>query len=633
MKFWMLGVAAWMILTTQAVGDPSPEVVFGRIPAVIDAEISPDGQHVAILGGAAAQRIVSIATVDQPGLPWLALGDMVGVGLDWADDEHVLTSVRVWKRLGPREAYQFERTVSVDLQAHTVATLLEHDLDSVYLISQRVLRVTKAPPRALLIGLRFTDRVELDTFSVDPANGRGHLVQAARGDGFYFGADANGDLRVQAYFLGQERRYAVVYRPSQQSPWTRVWEGQYGASSFYGYAAGENAIYVVEDNRLVRLKLDGGAKEIVGPDLKHESAWLVMDRNRDLPVAINYGADRTRSDWLDPELAALYATLAKAFPSRDVDLINWSEDRTRFVVRVKAADSPASWYLFDRRRKELSPLGDEYPELKGRALGTTRWIAYKARDGLEMGAYLTLPPGAPATARLPLIVLPHDWNDAGRDENDFDYLAQYLAARGYGVLRPQYRGSRVFGQEFVEAGFGEWAGKIQTDLLDGVAAAAAVAPVDPSRTCIVGQGFGGYEALAGAAFHSASYHCAAAINGFSSLGLLMATSYRAGGTNSPYVLAFRKAIGELDRAHLDAASPSKHAESIPIPVLLIHGDQDSFVELTHATLMADALKAAGKPYELVVLHGENHDLARTQTRTEMLTKLGDFLARNLPVTP
>lgn len=638
MKSWIMGVSVWLLLAAHAVsgpaaGEPTPEAVFGRIPAVLDARISPDGEHVAILGGGPTQRIISIATVDKPGMPWLGLGDLIGVGLEWVDNEHVLAPVRVWKRLTPRDAFEFERTLSVDTQARTVAALLEHDLDSVYMINQTILRTTKSPPRALVLGLRFTDRDEYDTFSVDPTNGKGRLVQTARGDGFYFGADANGDLRVQAYFLGQERRYAVIYRPTLQSPWVRVWDGEYGASGFYDYAAGENAIYVVENHRLVRLKLDGGAKEVVGPDLTHVSPWTVWDSYNNRLAGIESGADKVVTQWLDPDLGAVHAALTKAFPGKTVELVNWSEDRKRFVVWAAAGDVPGVWYLFDRGRKELSPLGEEYPELHGKALGPTRWLAYKARDGLEMGAYLTLPPGASASARLPVVVLPHDWTNSGRDDPTFDYLAQYIASRGYAVLQPQYRGSRIFGDSFVEAGFGEWAGKIQSDLLDGVAAAAATGAIDPGRACIVGMGFGGYEALAGAAFHSDRYRCAAAVNGFSSLGLLMADRYRRAGTDSPYMLSFRRAIGDMDRGQLDAASPSKHAASVAIPVLLMHGDEDPFASMTHATLMADALQAAGKPHDLVVLHGENHYLAHAQTRTEMLTKLGDFLARNLPTNP
>jgi dipeptidyl aminopeptidase/acylaminoacyl peptidase len=273
-----------------------------------------------------------------------------------------------------------------------------------------------------------------------------------------------------------------------------------------------------------------------------------------------------------------------------------------------------------------------YPELKGKPLGVTRWIGFKARDGLEMGAYLTVPPGAASKSRLPVIVLPHD-DVEGRDSEDFNYLVHYLAARGYAVLRPQYRGSTIFGAAFKDAGNGEWARKIPTDLLDALTAAGATGQVDPARACIVGFGFGGYEALVGAAFHPGSYRCAASIGGISSLGLLVADYRRRTAGDTAVMDAFRAELGDTDRASLDAASPSRNAAAVSIPVLLVHGNHDAVVPIEQATLMAEALKAAGRPYELVVLDGENHTLHRSDMRIRTLSKLGEFLTKNLPTQP
>ena len=154
-------------------------------------------------------------------------------------------------------------------------------------------------------------------------------------------------------------------------------------------------------------------------------------------------------------------------------------------------------------------------------MGTTRWITYKARDGLEIPAYVTLPPRAPPKdARLPLVAPPHG-GPRVRDAYDFDYVAQFLATRGYAVLQPQFRGSAGFGEDFVKAGKGEWGGKMQTDLLDGVAVLAAAGEVDPKRVCIVGASFGGYAALAGATLLPDAYRCAASIAGIGDLGQLI----------------------------------------------------------------------------------------------------------------
>ena len=150
--------------------------------------------------------------------------------------------------------------------------------------------------------------------------------------------------------------------------------------------------------------------------------------------------------------------------------------------------------------------------------------SFKARDGLDIPAYLTMPPGAaPGAApgaKPPLVVLAHG-GPASRDDYAFDFIVQFLASRGYAVLQPQFRGSTGFGKALEEAGRGEWGGKVQTDLLDGIASMAAAGMIDPARVCIVGASFGGYTALAGATLHPEAYRCAASIAGMSDLGQMI----------------------------------------------------------------------------------------------------------------
>ena len=89
-----------MALACAAKAAPPPASAFGRVPAVVDAEISPNGQRVAILGGTSEQRIITIATIDQPGLPTLQLGDVETTDLVWAGDEHVVATVAFWGEVG-----------------------------------------------------------------------------------------------------------------------------------------------------------------------------------------------------------------------------------------------------------------------------------------------------------------------------------------------------------------------------------------------------------------------------------------------------------------------------------------------------------------------------------------------------
>lgn len=642
--------AASALLFAVAYAEPPPAIDFGRIPAVIDAKISPDGQHVALLGGGLDRRILSIATLDQPGLPSLDLGEVEAIGLRWTGDNHVLVRGATWRPWTPHLAYRFERNVSVDLQARPVATLLSHDPTSIWLLQQPVLGVSANPERAYVMGLTISNGAYSDIgthihqksadhpfvatlFQVDPATGAGAPVEVGSYDTVYWELDDKEQPKLRIDIDDANGRVAVLKRPAGGGRYTPVWTTDIQHSDAYlGYAWADNAIYLTQDDQLVRMDVDSGKTQPVGVHTDHPVEALVWDPARGRVVGLEDGWETSHFDWLDPDIGAAHAALARAFKGKRVDLISWSADATRIVVCVTSHDTPPAWYLFDRARKELSPLGEDYPELKGAQLGATRWISFKARDGLAMGAYLTLPPDAKPGAKLPVVVYPHG-GPAARDDEKFDFVVQFLASRGYAVLRAQFRGSAGFGHAFEAAGRGEWAGKMQTDLLDAVAAAAATGDIDPKRACIVGWSYGGYAAMAGAAFHSDSYRCAFSYAGLSSLGLLLTEEGRAYGPDSAAIDALRADLGQATLAQLEAASPAKHAQTVAIPLMLVYGDQDTVVLPEQSDLMARAMAAAGRPVQVVMLHGDNHYLTRTQTRTEMLTHLGDFLAANLPIKP
>src|SRR5690606_351827 len=113
---------------------------------------------------------------------------------------------------------------------------------------------------------------------------------------------------------------------------------------------------------------------------------------------------------------------------------------------------------------------------------------------------------------LPAVIYPHGGPES-HDVIRFDYLAQALAAQGYLVIQPQYRGSSGFGRQHVLAGHGEWGKKMQDDLPDAIAALSDTGLIDPTRVCIVGASYGGYAALAGGAFTPELYKCVVSING------------------------------------------------------------------------------------------------------------------------
>jgi dipeptidyl aminopeptidase/acylaminoacyl peptidase len=320
--------------------------------------------------------------------------------------------------------------------------------------------------------------------------------------------------------------------------------------------------------------------------------------------------------------------LQRAFPGRHVHVYGWSADGTKTLASVETPSSPPIYYVVDFSTHRADIAGEEYPALAGVPLAQVKEISYKARDGTSIPGYLTLP--ATKTAELiPLVVFPHG-GPQSRDYLEFNWLAQFLASRGYAVLQPQFRGSTGFGDAFREAGYRQWGGLMQDDVTDGVHAMIDQGIADPHRICIVGASYGGYAALAGAAFTPDLYSCAVSIAGVSDLPALMREEvplYE--GTISNSMSDWKAHIGGPNDSNLAAKSPINAVKAIKIPILIVYGTGDSVVPTAQSEKMAQALKSAGKSVSVAVLPGEDHWLSRTETRVQVLKELEAFLRLHL----
>ncbi len=341
--------------------------------------------------------------------------------------------------------------------------------------------------------------------------------------------------------------------------------------------------------------------------------------------------DKTEYLFISPKDQADWNKIVRAFPGENVERVSWSDDRSRIVVRVTGVREGAAFMLVDLKAGSVDQIGDEYDGIDPSGVSEVRTVNYKAADGREIMAYLTLPKGREAKG-LPLVVLPHG-GPAARDDPGFDWWSQALASRGYAVLQPQFRGSDGFGSDLLSSGYGEWGRKMQTDLSDGVRDLASKGVVDPKRVCIVGASYGGYAALAGATLDTGVYRCAASIAGLSDLQRFLAVKRDQGSERRNLSLRFwdrfMGAKSSTDPA-LDAISPAKLIDKVSIPVLLIHGRDDTVVPIEQSRIMDAALRRAGKPVKYVELPGEDHWLSKSETRLEMLKQVVAFLEANNP---
>ncbi len=653
---WSAASAAAILLACGAANAaPPPASAFGAMPAVQVADISPDGKSVALLGVDVDQgrAYIAIDGLDDGKSVTLPLGGTDAFDLHWAGNGQVIMKAQVVVHVpgdDPAVKTEYTRDIIISRDGKLVGQVLGNN--PVFVMSTALPILSYGNPDNPQLIVRAYDFVDdgLDAdsrlqrrngaapalFRVDPATGKGLKFEAGTVSIDSWDIDLAGQPRVR---WGRDPiNHVLTYetRGKGKGGWTQIYKAERYTDDmeYLGYSDPEDAIYYISSDhkRVLKRTLSDG-KESLASDKISGTIGVMWDPWRQSAVAVVGTADVSRYDWLDPEIGGVYAAMSGAFKGKTVTFTNWSSDRTRFIFVVDGGAAAPVWYLYDKTQHSVSPLGEEYPALKDVAMGERDWITYKAQDGLDIHAYVTYPPGvSPATAsKLPLIVMPHGGPEA-RDDPGFDWWSQFVASRGYVVIQPEFRGSAGFGLDFMHAGYREWGGKMQTDLLDGIAALAAKGQVDPARVCIVGWSYGGYAALEGVTTHPEAYKCAVSVNGISDLQMLMKEEIQRGGGRG----AIEDEHNELgdpaqNSAQLADFSPARHADHAGGPVLLVGGQDDQTVIFEQSVHMQKALEDAGEPVELVSFKGDDHQLHTSADRTAMLEALDKFLATNLPV--
>ena len=256
-------------------------------------------------------------------------------------------------------------------------------------------------------------------------------------------------------------------------------------------------------------------------------------------------------------------------------------------------------------------------------------FSFTARDGLTIHGYATFPPGADRRD-LPMVLNVHGGPWA-RDAWGFDPEAQWLANRGYLCVQVNFRGSTGYGKAFVNAGDREWGGRMQDDLSDAVAYVTGQGGghlADPGRVAIYGGSYGGYAALAGAAFTPELFRCAVDIVGPSNLKTLIETipPYWA-----PMIAQFHNRVGDpgKDADFLWSRSPLSRAADIAIPLLIAQGANDPRVKQAESEQIVAALENAGIDHEYLLFPDEGHGFAKPENRLRFYAAAERFLAHHL----
>ena len=345
-----------------------------------------------------------------------------------------------------------------------------------------------------------------------------------------------------------------------------------------------------------------------------------------------YWAETYRCDFFDKTLQTEYQAVDKFFGGdRSVRMVSQSRDGKVQLLSVSGPEEPGSLYLFNRKTGKIDLLGAQWPKLAPDRLGVMKPWRWTARDGVEIGGYLTMPPPAMnVSGPLPLIVMPHGGPEQ-RDSLVFDKWGQAFATRGFLVFQPNFRGSGGFGAKYAEAGYRQWGQRMQDDVLDGVEALIKQGKVDPDRICIVGASYGGYVALQGGAKRPDLFKCVISRAGVADLVKMQRWEADTFDTDSPRYQYWLKSIGDYkaDQAQLAAASPATWVKDYRPPVLLLHGESDWTVPVEQSRLMEKALKGAGKSVRLIEYTGQGHSGWAPNMEVSSLKEMLAFVDQNI----
>jgi dienelactone hydrolase len=631
-----IGWLACMAVVPAAFAAPPPVEAFATLPSVSDVELSPNGNLIAWADRSAAEERAVVFDLQSRSIKheFNAGTSMKLIGLRWADDDTLLIDLREIHRIQTAAARHtvVSRTLAADVNTGQTRLLLMSNGARAFVLLSHLVAWHTNKPHMVVMSTWDQQRYRWlqMLFEVDTRTGKGAILERGTEftDDWVVDADENVIARSE-WEPGPHYRILAKHGGG----WREIYKRDDGSwLELHGVSNDGTAILASgprDKGRIVlwSIPLDGSGAKVLFEDPVDDVASVYRDRVSGLPLRLSLGGAEQRTHWLEPQAQTHHDNIARAFKDRRVAILGNSNDGKRAIVAADGPSLPVVYYLVDFTSHKADIVGEEYPALADATLGEVRIIRYKARDGVEIAAYLTLPPGT--TAReLPLVVMPHD-GPGDRDYYEFDWKAQFLATRGYAVLRPQYRGSWGFGEAFREAGHHQWGGLMQDDVTDGVKAVVDLGIADPHRVGIVGLGYGGYVALAGAAFTPQLYKCAASVNGVSDLPNMLGALRNLSGSEYIRLAYWSDSIGSAFDKTVVGRSPARAADQIAIPILLIHSEDDTVVPMSQSEKIARGLSELGKPVTLVKLKGEDHWLSRGETRLQMLKEIEKFLAANL----
>jgi dipeptidyl aminopeptidase/acylaminoacyl peptidase len=379
--------------------------------------------------------------------------------------------------------------------------------------------------------------------------------------------------------------------------------------------------------RVVKRELGGTVESIVAASDEVDADTVNVNPRTHVLEAVAFSPGRTQWKVVDEAVQGDYNGIT-ALNDGDFEVVSRDDADRTWLIAFTTDRGPVRYYTWDRAAKKGTFLFTSRPKLENLLLANMTPVAIKARDGLTLHSYLTLPTGI-APKNVPMVLFVHGGPWA-RDNWGYNPYAQWFANRGYACLMVNYRGSTGYGKKFLNAANKQWGLKMHDDLIDAVDWAVKEGYADPKKIAIFGGSYGGYAALAGVTFTPEKFACAVDIVGPSNLKTLIASI-------PPYWKTFR-AVFDVRMGNVDDpadaelvrnASPLFKADQIKRPLLIGQGANDPRVKQAESEQIVSAIEKSGGKVTYVLYPDEGHGFARPENRIDFNARAERFLAEYL----
>ncbi|MDB5709858.1 MAG: peptidase [Sphingomonas bacterium] len=620
--------------TTAAAATPPTAEQFGRLPFMVYPQLSPDGTHVATQIAINGQlRLAIIPLGDTAHIKLINPGQSDLNGWSWVNNDWLVV------RIGQSSAVEgdnwyLSRAIAFDANGKNMRVLggdkLGQNADDILWIAHDGTPHVRMAFQTSIYSDNPGFWPEVRDFDI--STGKSRLVAPSTDQVMNWYADGKGVVRLGIAYDDDRRSSRALYREEDGESFRTI-DRTHGRGSSLGTLP---ALFLAEPGKAIAMDDNSGFDALYSYDLATQKTGeklfgvagydldgIIRSDDGSRMIGVRYNDTRARTHWFEPALALVQSELDNAVGARNAHIISWSRDFATLMISLESTNRPTMYFLYRPAEGTMHLFANADEHFGTASWGKVSTIRYKARDGTEIPAVLTLPKSRSAK-NLPLILMPHG-GPFSRDDESYDYWVQFLASRGYAVLQPNYRGSSGYGNDFAKKGEGQWGLAMQDDLTDAVKWATSQGIADASKVCIVGGSYGGYAALRAAQRDKGVYRCAVSFAGVADMPGMLRYNGRflnAGGRGD----WLRKQAPDLK-----SVSPLNFAADFSIPVLLMHGKADMTVPVKQSRQMADRLKAAGKDYRYIEQPLGDHHLSREADRVQFLQELEAFLAKYDPV--